>query len=227
MERPTNHIISVAQLAERLSFGFPGGRIPGSEAMAHAAVAMIFRDGSDGAEVLMVRRAEHPADPWSGHMAFPGGRVEATDESYEAAAIRETREEVGIDLPACARALGRLSELQARSRQGLLPLCIHPFVYELTACASVSLNHEIQETLWIPLRLFADPACREAISVPDDPRGGELPACRYQGRVVWGLSLKMLDDLLAPWRLSGHAPEKAKPAGECFGEGGDGSVKQV
>src|SRR5258706_15931093 len=43
---------------------------------SRAAVALILRDGPQGIEVLFIRRAEHPQDPWSGQMAFPGGRAE-------------------------------------------------------------------------------------------------------------------------------------------------------
>ncbi|MGB5283894.1 MAG: NUDIX domain-containing protein, partial [Polyangiales bacterium] len=63
-----------------------------------AAVAMLLREGASGPEVFFIRRAEHPRDPWSGHMAFPGGRRDAGDATLLDTAMRETREEVGVDL---------------------------------------------------------------------------------------------------------------------------------
>src|SRR5437870_1501228 len=62
-----------------------------------AAVAIVLRDGASGIEVLFIHRAEHPDDPWSGHMAFPGGRAE-DGEPPVLTAMRESAEEVGLDL---------------------------------------------------------------------------------------------------------------------------------
>ena len=83
-----------------------------------AAVSMTLRDGPDGPEVFLIRRSEHPDDPWSGHMAFPGGRKDDIDETLLATAHRETLEEVGLSLIEDADALGRLDDLQAVARGG-------------------------------------------------------------------------------------------------------------
>jgi len=66
-------------------------------AQGRAAVAIVVREGTDGPQVLLIRRADHPGDAWSGHMAFPGGREDPQDENLLATAIRETLEEVGLD----------------------------------------------------------------------------------------------------------------------------------
>src|SRR5579863_6444108 len=71
-----------------------------------AAVAVVVRDTEEGDEVLLIKRAERDGDPWSGHIALPGGRVQKQDESFKATAVRETREEVGVDLDANASFLG-------------------------------------------------------------------------------------------------------------------------
>ena len=56
-----------------------------------AAVAMVVAPDGDDLAALLIERAKHPLDPWSGHMAFPGGRHDATDPSLERTAIREPR----------------------------------------------------------------------------------------------------------------------------------------
>lgn len=49
-------------------------------------------------EILFIKRAGRVGDRWSGHVAFPGGRRDPPDVDDRATAIRETREEVGLDL---------------------------------------------------------------------------------------------------------------------------------
>ena len=77
---------------------------------AHAAVAMLLTETGDTTKVLLVKRATREADPWSGHMAFPGGRLGHGDRDLMSTACRETREETGIDLTKCT-AIGPLDAL--------------------------------------------------------------------------------------------------------------------
>jgi 8-oxo-dGTP pyrophosphatase MutT (NUDIX family) len=164
--------------------------------LRRAAVAAILRDHRElGPEVLFIRRAEHPGDPWSGHMAFPGGREEPSDADLLQTAIRETREEVSLDLAANASLLGRLDELPAVARGVRTGLTITPFVFELTRDAPLHFNGEVSEIVWAPLsQLFGG----ELATVFPHEIGGqrlELPAHDVQGRIVWGLTHRMLESL--------------------------------
>ena len=108
-----------------------GGRAP-RELAEHekwAAVALLLREGASGPEVFFIRRAEHPRDPWSGHMAFPGGRQDAQDATLLHTAVRETQEEVGLDLSREAEHIGQLDDLQAIARGKPQETVIRPFVY--------------------------------------------------------------------------------------------------
>ena len=163
-----------------------------------AAVAAVLRPAPIGGdELLFIRRADHPLDPWSGHMALPGGMVDPGDPDPLAAARRETREELGLDLESGARLLGRLSDVAPRSVQR--SLAISPFVFELEP-GEVTLvaNEEVREALWIPIAWLAEPANRSTFFWS---RGGvpvPFPCYRWsEERVIWGLTLRIVDELLA------------------------------
>jgi 8-oxo-dGTP pyrophosphatase MutT (NUDIX family) len=165
-------------------------------APSRAAVAVLLRSTPDGPEVLFIHRSEHPSDPWSGHMAFPGGRLDPTDPNEQAAAERETSEEIGLLLSEDARLLGRLDEIQARTREGRLPLAIAPFVYELDTKRLPRLSDEVQSILWVPLPELYAARNRAALSYPIAGKTYSLPSIRFQERVIWGLTLRIVGDLL-------------------------------
>lgn len=171
-----------------------------TSAVRQAAVAAVLREVPGGeAQVLLIRRAEHPRDPWSGHMAFPGGRVDATDADAYAAAVRETWEEVGLSLERDAERLGGLSPLEAVARGRRLPLVVVPYVFALRDPAAgerlVPNAREVAETVWVPLRYVLEAAHRGTMRWTYEGTELELPCCRWEGRVIWGLTLRMLDDL--------------------------------
>jgi 8-oxo-dGTP pyrophosphatase MutT (NUDIX family) len=168
------------------------------ETPAHgrAAVAIVVRDAADGPQVLLIRRAEHPGDAWSGHMAFPGGRQDPEDEDLLATAVRETFEELALDLRQAGRLLGRLAPLPAVARGRLVGMTIVPFVFELTADAELAYSDEVAEAVWVSLDPLLHGRLRTTFVVERD--GGErvqLPAHDVEGRIVWGLTYRMLDNL--------------------------------
>lgn len=163
-----------------------------------AAVAAIFRDLGDGAELFFIRRAEHPNDPWSGHIAFPGGRRDPGDETLLATAIRETREEVGIDLSADHHLVGRLPDVPAftKTKRGLL--VVAPFVFAVREPVSVSPNHEVAETLWVPFRTLAGGEGKGTFEWTWEGKTLELPCMRVgpEKHVLWGMTYRMLETML-------------------------------
>src|SRR6185503_21248762 len=116
-----------ARLVIRLA-GHPGATIDLEGAMRYAAIALVLRPNDEGdSDLLMIKRAEVERDPWSGHIACPGGRMDPTDRDLEHTAIRETWEETGIDLSRDGRILGTLDDITPRT-PSLPPLVIRPFV---------------------------------------------------------------------------------------------------
>lgn len=158
---------------------------------ARAAVAAIFRDGGDGTELLFIERAKRAGDPWSGHMALPGGRIDPIDAHPRAAAERETWEEVSLDLSP-ALVLGQLNDLYGGAR----PITVSAFGYWLDGPRpALQPNGEVADTLWIPLAELADPTRAVAYEYP--LRDQTLfPGIAISGdRVVWGMTLRLLMDL--------------------------------
>jgi 8-oxo-dGTP pyrophosphatase MutT (NUDIX family) len=158
-----------------------------------AAVAMLLRDGARGPEVFFIRRAEHPNDPWSGHMAFPGGRRDDRDATLLHTAMRETREEVGLDLSSDAEHIGQLDDLQAIARGKPQETVIRPFVFELHREWPIRVEErEVAEALWTPLL----PLYRGEVDTvrPYQWHGTQIdfPAYDVEGRIVWGLTYQML-----------------------------------
>lgn len=180
-------------------------KVRGRRYMVRAAVTMILRQhkqvtddpNDDGIEVLMMRRAEREGDPWSGHMSFPGGKMDSKDDNSFEASLRELAEETGIPRPdEVLRSVGRLSDVLTRNHSGRKPMVVTPFVFELMEDVKFSPNHEVAELVWIPLSFLNDKEHREVMHW--DFRGTRinLPCYYYQTRRIWGLSLTMLDEML-------------------------------
>ncbi|MDX1587368.1 MAG: CoA pyrophosphatase [Oleiphilaceae bacterium] len=172
-------------------------KLPFRRRVARAAVALIYRPTEEGGmELLFIQRSHREGDPWSGHMAFPGGRLERWDHSSRHTAMRETREETGLDLFRYGRYQARLSDLLTRQHSRWRPMVVTPHVFEWTGPEVLSFNHEVQRRVWVPLSYLADPANQSTMRW--STRLGELkmPCCRYQGYCIWGLSYSMLRELL-------------------------------
>jgi 8-oxo-dGTP pyrophosphatase MutT (NUDIX family) len=164
-----------------------------------AAVAVVLREGEAGLDVLFIRRAEHPADPWSGQMAFPGGRREPGDADLRATAMRETAEETCIDLEAHGEYFGALDEMRALSRMRPMDLTIQPFVFRLLRPCEIMLSDEVVGVHWLPLDDLLGPAHRDLLDYSLNGQTVRLPCFRIDGRVIWGLTYRMfanLEDLL-------------------------------
>jgi 8-oxo-dGTP pyrophosphatase MutT (NUDIX family) len=173
-------------------------RASSEPASRRAAVAVCLREPRGAPELLLIERAERDGDPWSGHMAFPGGRVEPGDRSSRRAAERETFEEVGMSLVG-AEALGRLDDMRGHDAAGHPALVISAFVYHVPAAPPLVLSDEVEQAFWFPLAGLLDPRrhvdyrfgpareyCFPGIVVGDPDR-----------HVVWGLTYRFLEVLLA------------------------------
>lgn len=170
-----------------------------------AAVAMIFRDAKPhpetgdepGTEVLLMQRAFHPKDPWSGQMAFPGGKIDPVDNaSSKAAAIREAFEEVGVALQE-EDYIGRLDDLYGLKANQVYSVHIACYLFKPSREISLTANEEVADMVWLPLSHLADRANAHDFVHPSEPSLA-MPAVMIneaKQQILWGLSLRMLSNL--------------------------------
>ena len=162
-----------------------------------AAVALVLRQSREELEVLFIERARREGDPWSGHMAFPGGRVDPDDPDVRSAAERETLEEVGIRLDAAER-LGRLDDMRGNRGVGVPSLVVSAFVYYAKDPPELVANYEVQDTFWFPVSSLLDPERHVEYPIPWNS-GDSFPGIRVgtpDGQVVWGLTYRFLEEFL-------------------------------
>lgn len=167
---------------------------PALPARAQAAVAVLLVEPEPGAalELLLIERALRVGDPWSGHMALPGGRREASDADLLATALRETQEETAVELSG-SQLLGALADL----RPLLNPereLLVRPYVFALRGRPAVRASAEVARYDWVSAR-----ALRASLSETEMQHGGRnlrLPTYCVGERRVWGMTQRILAPVL-------------------------------
>jgi len=165
-----------------------------------AAVAIILVPDPDS--ILLIRRADRAGDPWSGHMALPGGRQDPAEPDLVTTAVRETSEEVGLLLRP-EDLLGSLDDVVPRT-PALPPIAVRPYVFALDRRPELTLNPEVAAARWVPLDLLLHPDTYHSVRLEIQGESREFPAYRLDDSVVWGMTERILTGLLEHLR-----PEKA------------------
>jgi 8-oxo-dGTP pyrophosphatase MutT (NUDIX family) len=143
-----------------------------------AAVALILVEQSGGLEALFIKRAARAGDPWSGQVAFPGGRHDPEDGDLLATAIRETREETGVELSDAER-LGVLDDLYPRTPT-LPPVA----------------TAEVERAFWLPLARIVEPSVRRDVKLLVGGVERVFPAYDLGEDVIWGMTERILTPFL-------------------------------
>ncbi len=173
----------------------PAARQPREPGATEAAVSLVLRP-RDELELLLIKRAENERDPWSGHMALPGGRRDPTDDDLQATATRETFEETSVPLVRTGTLLGALDEVLPRSRE-LPRILIAPYVFGVPADTKASTDaHEVDAVLWVPLPALRDPGAVSEILIELEEGRRSFPSLRYREYVIWGLTHRILTQFL-------------------------------
>lgn len=161
------------------------------EPHARAAVAVVLREGEHGqAEMLFIKRADDPNDPWSGHMAFPGGRHDPRDASLLETAMREAQEEVGLRLWEHTL-VGQLADLPAMAKGKRLGLMISPYVFALGGSVELRPNGEVAEVVWAKVGPLSRGEHEESFAYLYEGVEYTLPSFRIGDHRVWGLTFQM------------------------------------
>lgn len=172
-------------------------KLPFRRKVNRAAVAIIQRgEGIDDSALFLIQRARRSDDPWSGDMAFPGGRLQADDTSSVHTAMRETFEETGMDLFEHGRYQHRLTDRLTRHHSRWAPMVVTPHAFSWTGPDRFSLNHEAMAGVWVPTAYLANPEHRDTLRFRVPGGSIPLPCYRYQGYCIWGLSYSMIQDWL-------------------------------
>lgn len=185
-----------------------------------AAVAVIFREYRNRSEVLVIQRAQRTGDPWSGHLAFPGGRHDPGDPSLLATAVREVREEIGLSLrhEHLLSAQPQLAAPQLRSGQ----LLVAPFAFEIGGDPELTLAPgEVASAFWVDLEPLLSGARDTHYELQRDKQRMRFPGFVIGEHVLWGMSYRMLQPILAA--LSNERP-RTEPLGAEPSAGADVAV---
>lgn len=153
-----------------------------------AAVAVVWARATES--LLLIRRAEFDGDPWSGQMGLPGGRRHTEDPDLLTTAIRETREELGLDLDPALR-LGALDDHAPRSPL-LPPITVRPFVFQLERVQPLALNHEVAWASWVPLDRLLAPGVYQVRDIEVRGYRTRRPGYLLPEGLVWGMTERIL-----------------------------------
>jgi 8-oxo-dGTP pyrophosphatase MutT (NUDIX family) len=169
-----------------------------------AAVAAIFHELKDDPEtddirLLFIERATRDGDPWSGDLAFPGGRVEPDDTDIHHTAERETHEEIGWSLDPAER-LGRLDDMTGH----VVPITVAACVYATRQVQTPTLSSEVVDVFWTPVADLLDPQRRVLHTLRRRSEERQFPALDVLGPgrpLLWGVTYRFVTDLM---RFLGH-----------------------
>jgi 8-oxo-dGTP pyrophosphatase MutT (NUDIX family) len=164
-----------------------------------AAVTLLLREAADDVELLLIRRATREGDPWSGQIGLPGGRWSPEDASLEQTALRETLEEVGLDVTRSGEVIGVLDELRPRTPV-LPPIIVRPFVCALRDVPALTPSDEVAEMRWVRVGALFHPSTRVQTSVRVRDFQMKVAAYQVDDFTVWGMTERILATFEEVWR---------------------------
>jgi 8-oxo-dGTP pyrophosphatase MutT (NUDIX family) len=160
-----------------------------------AAVAIVITTKTQTPEVLLIKRAIREGDPWSGDIAFPGGKQHAEDRNTCQTALRELREETGIT-PSNTEPVYRLPDKLTRLHHAPLPMTISPWIFETDSPQTAKLNHESTDFLWLPLTEFLREDAQSTLKWKTRLGTFTMPTLEVDEHRIWGITLSIIHGMI-------------------------------
>lgn len=171
-------------------------RIDPPENFVRASVAVILNVLNNDLNLLLIKRTENPKDPYSGHVAFPGGKISSEDNEPIDTAVRETFEEVGIDLIRCGTYLGGLDDIKPLNPNGP-KFIVSPYIFILKDSVNPKINYdEVEDSMWVSINHLSD---KENRRIRIKERNGEIIedyVYSYQKYLIWGMTGRIINSFI-------------------------------
>ena len=163
----------------------------------HAAVMMILGGSPDSLSMLFIKRPESDIDAFSGHMAFPGGKMKEEDRNKLDTAIRETYEEVGVDLYTSGRVIGELDDINPNNPRANNYI-VTPYLSMLKEEVLIRPNlYEVEAAVWVPMKHLKD---ERNFKIRFRERNGKLVedyVYSFEQYIIWGMTGRILHRFLS------------------------------
>ena len=162
-----------------------------------SSVAIILKGGASYPELLFIKRAERADDVFSGHMAFPGGVKEETDENILSTAIRETAEEVGLDLHQDGELIGRFDDYRPATPSAN-DFIVSPFIFYINKpnITLIKNSDEVEDVIWIGLDKLKKLLPGSKRTTNKFNREYQDYVFDHEGYRIWGMTGKILHSFI-------------------------------
>ena len=158
-----------------------------------SSVALIIRNNNNIYEILFIKRSERDNDNFSGHMAFPGWTKEEKDKTGFNTAVRETLEEVGLDLDNNGLYIGKFSDYRPVDPKSH-HFIVSPYIFYLKDCETkININtEEVEDVVWIDLKILEKLSIKSKRTTKKYNELYQDYVFNYKGYNIWGMTGKML-----------------------------------